>query len=225
MNGDADTPVSDEVALKVLLVEDSAADAELVLRALARPVEHLRVSSGPALRQALADYRPDVVLSDFAMPGFDGPEALRICGEIAPDIPFLFVSGTIGEERAIDALQRGAADYVHKDNLRRLPSAVTRAMDLAGERREHQRIQHALIESEERFRTIVENSQDWIWEGDLDTRITYCNGAIVRILGYRPEELLGTFAAERMLPEDAAVVRERLPQLIDAGRGWTRTAS
>ena len=221
MGADADKAVP--TALRIVLVEDSPADAELVLRALrglARPLEHVRVASEATLRQALADCRPDVVLSDFAMPGFDGPQSLRICGEVAPDVPFLFVSGTIGEERAIDALQRGAADYVHKDNLRRLPSAVTRALDLAAERREHQRIEQALIESEERFRSIVENSQDWIWESDLETRMTYCNGAVTRMLGYRPGELLGTLAAELMLPEDRAAVHERFPSLIAAGNGW-----
>src|SRR3970040_1170026 len=106
---------SDSTALKILLVEDSPADTVLVLRALcglARPIEHARVASEAALRQALVEFVPEVILSDFAMPGFSGPEALRICCEQAPNIPFLFVSGTIGEERAIEALQRGAVDYV-----------------------------------------------------------------------------------------------------------------
>ena len=119
-------------------------------------------------------------------------------------MPFLFVSGTIGEEAAIDALQRGAIDYVLKDNLRRLPSAVERALDIARRPRASARgCERALRESEERFRTIVENSQDWIWENERRRRTTYSNGAIARILGYQPEELLGTLAAEHMLPEDA----------------------
>lgn len=213
----------DNASLKILMIEDSPADTDLVLRALrglARPVEHACVASEAALRQALVEFKPEVILSDFAMPGFSGPEALRICCEQAPDTPFLFVSGTIGEERAIDALQRGAADYVLKDNLRRLPSAVTRALGVAFDRRERERVEQALRESEERFRSIVESSQDWIWESEQNTRTTYSNAAIARILGYEPEEMLGTRADKHMLPEDRQMVAQRMPALIAAGCGW-----
>ncbi|MHB8911852.1 MAG: sensor domain-containing protein [Lysobacter sp.] len=213
----------DSAPLKILMVEDSPADADLVLRALrglARPVESARVASAAALRQALVEFVPEVILSDFSMPGFNGPEALRICCEHAPGTPFLFVSGTIGEERAIEALQRGAADYVLKENLRRLPSAVMRALDLAFHRSERERVDQALRESEERFRSIVESSQDWIWENEVDTRLTYSNAAIARILGYQTGELLGTSTAEHMLPEDRQMVEQRMPGLLAAGRGW-----
>lgn len=211
--------------LKVLLVEDSPADAELVVRALhalGRPVQTARVSNADTLHAALAEFDPDVVLSDFSMPGFSGQEALRIVREQAPHIPFLFVSGTIGEELAIEALQRGAMDYVLKNNLRRLPSAVVRALDIARDRCERLRMEQALRESEERFRTIVESSRDWIWENEWSTRITYSNGAIAQILGYQPEELRGTFAIEHMLPEDREEVERCMPRLIAEGKGWHR---
>jgi len=211
------------VPLKVLLVEDSSADAELILRALrelARPIEHRRVANKAALEAALAEFVPDVVLSDFSMPGFGGSDALEISQQNAPEIPFLFVSGTIGEECAIDALQRGAADYVLKDNLRRLPSAVDRAMRSAHERATRERIELALRDSEERFRTIVESSQDWIWECDRDTRIVYSNGAIANILGYRPQELIGRCASELLVPEDRREMERRVPALAAEDRGW-----
>ncbi|RNF86126.1 EAL domain-containing protein [Montanilutibacter psychrotolerans] len=209
--------------LKVLLVEDSPADAELVLRALrelARPIEHRRVANKAGLEAALAEFLPDIVLSDFSMPGFGGSDALQIAQLHAPSIPFLFVSGTIGEEVAIEALQRGAADYVLKDNLRRLPSAVDRALGSAREREARQRVELALRDSEERFRTIVESSQDWIWESDLDTRTVYSNGAIENILGYRPEELIGNRGADLMLPEDRRELERRLPVLVAQAYGW-----
>jgi PAS domain S-box-containing protein/diguanylate cyclase (GGDEF)-like protein len=217
--------VNSAARLKVLMVEDSPADAELVLRALsdlAIPIEHLRVADENGLRNALADFAPDVILSDFSMPGFSGQEALGIASETLPQVPFLFVSGTIGEELAIDALRQGAMDYVLKDNLRRLSSAVERAMETARQRSERIRIERALRESEERFRTIVESSQDWIWENERDTRITYSNGAMANILGYQLEELLGTLAVDHMVPADREQVRKRLPKLVAAQRGWER---
>lgn len=217
MNGNAD--------LKVLLVEDSPSDAELVLRALrplARQVEHARVSCESTLRDALAFFEPDVILSDFSMPSFSGHHALEIVREVSPEIPFLFVSGTIGEESAIESLQLGAMDYVLKDNLRRLPSAVERALRTATERAERDRMQRALEQSEDRFRTIVETSQDWIWENDCSANLTYSNGAITQILGYRPEEVVGTPVTRYMLDEDRVAVESRMPKLVSAREGWRR---
>src|SRR6476661_578260 len=106
--------------LKVLLVEDSPSDAELVLRSLRElphAIDHSRVSCEAALRAALSEFAPDIILSDFSMPGFSGQQALVVAQQEAAHVPFLFVSGTIGEELAIEALQRGALDYVLKDNL------------------------------------------------------------------------------------------------------------
>jgi diguanylate cyclase (GGDEF)-like protein len=117
--------------LKLLLVEDSEADAGLALHELGRggvACESVRVASEAAFRSALAQFKPQVILSDFTMPGFDGLSALRLARELAPDVPFIFVSGTIGEENAIRALHEGATDYVLKGNLLRLPAAVGRAL-------------------------------------------------------------------------------------------------
>jgi PAS domain S-box-containing protein len=211
--------------IRVLMIEDSAADAELLLRELRRlqrPVRHHRVASGPALHAALDEFAPDIILSDYSMPGFGGHDALEIVLNRAPQTPFVYVSGTIGEERAIEALQRGASDYVLKENLRRLPAAVERALRLAHERLERERMQRALQVSEERFRAIVESSQDWVWENDVELRNTYSNRAIDEILGYRPDELAGRAATELMHEEDRHEVESRMPCLITERRGWRR---
>ena len=117
--------------LQLVMVEDSDADAELVLRNLAKggvdAVIH-RVETEPDFVQALQWMAPDIILSDFSLPQFDGLRALDIAVAYAPETPFIFVSGTIGEERAVDALRRGAIDYVLKTNLSRLPAAVERAL-------------------------------------------------------------------------------------------------
>lgn len=217
-----DTP---HATLKVLLVEDSPSDAELVLRSLRElphDIEHARVSSEAGLRRALAEFVPDIILSDFSMPGFSGQQALVVARQEASDIPFLFVSGTIGEELAIEALQRGALDYVLKDNLRRLPSAVERALRMNRERLALERTERALRESEERFRTIVENSRDWIWETDADLITTYSNHAVEQILGYKPEELLGTRATDLLVDEERDGVVRRIGELRGQGSGWQR---
>ena len=101
--------------VRVLFVEDAEHDFELALRALRREgmdVLSCRVESDDAMRAALADVLPDVILSDFSMPHFDGLAALRVAKEIAPALPFIFVSGTIGEERAIEEILLGDTDFV-----------------------------------------------------------------------------------------------------------------
>jgi len=141
--------------IRVLIAEDVAADAELEIRELKRA--GLRVTPRIVDRPddfvaALREFTPHVILSDFSMPGFDGMEALALAQEISPDTPFVFVSGTIGEEYAIRALKGGATDYVLKGNLVRLPVAVTRALDEAKERGERRRAEAELDVARERLR-------------------------------------------------------------------------
>lgn len=123
---------------RVLVADDSKIDAELELRALRDAgieFEHQVVWTEDAFRSAIADFVPDVVLCDFRFPDFDGPLALEILKEISPATPLIFVSGTVSEERAVIAVQHGAADYVLKSNLVRLAPAVMRAIDHAREER------------------------------------------------------------------------------------------
>ena len=125
--------------LRVLIVEDVPVEAELVLRQLAEggmPCAHLRVDTEGSFRAALLRFRPHIILSDFTLPAFDGLSALDIARHEAPHVPFIFVSGTIGEERAIEAIRSGATDYVLKNNLRRLGTAVKRALVEYAERSE-----------------------------------------------------------------------------------------
>ena len=128
--------------VRVLIIEDLEVDAERAMYQLKRAglrCEWLRVQTGPELVAALDDFQPDVILSDFSLPQFDGMEALAISRTRAAQIPFLFLSGTIGEERAIHALHSGAVDYVLKDNLARLAPAVQRALADAAARAERAR--------------------------------------------------------------------------------------
>jgi diguanylate cyclase (GGDEF)-like protein len=133
--------------IRILFVEDLDYEAELALSQLRRAgieCTSVRVETEAGLREALEKFSPNLILSDFSLPQFDGVSALRIASQLAPEVPFIYVSGTIGEERAIDALLCGAADYVLKGNLARLPPAVRRALADAQARRERLREQAQL---------------------------------------------------------------------------------
>ncbi len=140
--------------LRIIMVEDVESDAELVERELKRAglaVQARRVEREEDFRRELDEFRPHVILSDFSMPQFDGMSALRIASEIVPDVPFIFVSGTLGEDYAIRALRNGATDYVLKNNLVRLPPTIERAVSeaagRAGRRREEEllALEHAVV--------------------------------------------------------------------------------
>lgn len=143
--------ISNEARFRVLFVEDSPEDAELLqmqLEDAGLSADFLRVDEEPALRQALAGFHPDIVLSDLSMPGFSGHEALRIVREQAPRLPFIFVSGTIGEEVAVAALREGANDYILKHSSARLPAAVDRALREARTEAERARAEVELMRSQ-----------------------------------------------------------------------------
>jgi diguanylate cyclase (GGDEF)-like protein len=135
-------PSAVEPDLRILLVEDIATDAELEIHALRRAgiaCTTKRVENETDFRKELEEFRPDLIISDFSLPAFDGLSALRVAKEEQPDIPFIFVSGTIGEERAIESLKSGASDYVLKSNSARLPQAVLRAIREAEDRKLHKK--------------------------------------------------------------------------------------
>jgi signal transduction histidine kinase len=132
--------------LRVLLVEDLEEDAVLVLRALRQggyAPDHLRVTSERELREALQRESWDLVISDYSLPGFNAPSALRIVRAGASDIPFIIVSGTVGEDLTVAAMKAGANDYVMKDKLARLSVSVDRELREAHERRESRAAQQA----------------------------------------------------------------------------------
>ncbi|MEA5419922.1 response regulator [Spirulina sp. CCNP1310] len=145
-------------ALHLLLIEDSDDDAQLLLRVLQRNGFRLtweRVQTAEALRNALSQQAWDVIISDYNLPGFDAPSALAILKESQQDIPFLVVSGTIGEKLAVEMMKAGATDYIMKGNLARLPEAVRREVREAQIRHERRQADQALRESQERSRAML----------------------------------------------------------------------
>jgi diguanylate cyclase (GGDEF)-like protein/PAS domain S-box-containing protein len=141
------TPEPTPPGIRLLMAEDNQDDAELELHELRRAgmaVVSRVVETREEFVRALADFAPEVIVSDFSMPHFDGLSAMRIARELAPDTPFVFVSGTLGEDHAIRALREGATDYVLKGSIARFPSAIRRALQEAKERRERRRAQAGL---------------------------------------------------------------------------------
>ncbi len=130
--------VDEKISLRLLMIEDNPDDEALIIRSIRKggfDVEHLRVENRAQLIEALRQQDWDIVLSDYQMPEFNGLNALRTVKERSPDLPFIIVSGTIGEELAVEAMRSGAQDYLMKDNLARLVPAIRRELNDADERR------------------------------------------------------------------------------------------
>jgi len=183
------------VPLRLLLVEDSENDALLLVRELTRagfePVVE-RVETAVAMQAALDRQGWDIVLGDYSMPQFGGAAALALLREGGLDVPFIIVSGTIGEERAVAAMKAGASDYVPKDKLKRLVPVIERELREAAGRRERRRAEAALREAEAGYSTLVEQAPVGIYRSNPAGRFLSANRALARILGYdSPAELLG----------------------------------
>ena len=196
--------------IRVLFVEDIPTEAELELRELKRAglsIAHKVVDTREHFLEALQQFSPDIILSDFSMPQFDGMSALGIARERAPDIPFIFVSGTIGEEHAIRALKSGATDYVLKTNLKRLPAAVERAIGEARERRLQRRTQLELDLARERLTGILNTLQDMLWSVDArGERMLFASPAALHVFGHPAESFQSDVHlwAKLAHPEDRA---------------------
>jgi two-component system cell cycle sensor histidine kinase/response regulator CckA len=198
--------------LRVLHVEDAPSDRELVAAALRREGLHCEfayAANEQEFRKVLDGFPCDLILSDFTLPSFSGAAALALAKSARPDVPFLFVSGTIGEERAVESLRRGATDYVLKAHLDRLGPAVRRALREARDRVERHRAEQLLRASEERFRQVVENIREVFWLTDPYKQVMlYISPAYEKIWGRSCDSLQQSPRTwiEAIHPED----RERI---------------
>ncbi|MCC2669886.1 MAG: putative Histidine kinase, partial [Armatimonadetes bacterium] len=204
--------------LRVLILDNSEDNAHLVLTALRQggfEPQWKRVQGAIELEEALLEQRWDIVLSDYAIPGFDGMEALRLVRETDPELPFILVSGVVSEEAAVDAMRAGAKDYVLKSHLSRVAPVVTREVAEAEERRARRRAEEALLESERHFRALIENAQDITAVLDARGIVQYESPSLERVLGYKPQELVGTSGFDIIHPEDAP----RIARIFAEGAG------
>ena len=200
--------------LCVLMVEDSENDALLTMLELRRSGYQLdveRVETPEDFEAALRNRAWDVIIADYALPNFNGLEALKLLQASGLDIPFIIVSGTIGEEVAVSAMRGGAHDYVMKDNLARLAPAVRRELKEVEVRRARRSSELALRQSEERYRQAVENSPSPIFSVNEQGLICTWNRACEQAFQYTAEDVIGK-SYHKLLWED--VDRERLDGLV-----------
>jgi len=203
-----DLDINAAARLRVLMLEDSAFDAELIQAALAAayPDAVVRLVSGEGeFAQALGSGAFDLVLSDVELPGYSGAHALAHCQQVAPELPFIFVSGVIGEENAVDLLKQGATDYVSKDRLGRLPLVIDRALRERAERNARMRAERQLREADSVYARVVDGLSGYgVVLLDIDGTIRDWNRAASLIFGYVRDETIGQPVAIIYTPEDRA---------------------
>lgn len=206
--------------LRILYLEDNKRDVDLVTALLdAEGVDHLLidVDSRKAFAEELSETPPDVVFSDYTLPSYSGLHALEDAMRIAPDIPFIFVSGTIGEENAIETLKRGATDYVLKQNLKRLVPVLRRAISEKEEQRRRRQAEELIRQKEQRFSAFMSHLPGVAFIKDKDRRYVFLNEAAdayichepLDCLGRRDEEILPPDIAERMRRSDEEVLHDK----------------
>jgi len=209
------------IPLRVLIVEDSEDDALLLLRELAQggydPV-YERVEKVEDMHIALTEGRWDIIIADYRMPLFSGLAALELLHETGQDIPFIIISGTVGEEIAVEALKLGAHDYIMKDNLIRLIPAVRRALRDAEVRCEYRRAEEALLESELTYRELAESISDVFFAMDEDLRYTYWNRASEELTGISAEDALGKIILEIFPDVEETAAEEVYREVLESGQ-------
>jgi PAS domain S-box-containing protein len=179
--------------LRILVLEDNLYDAELAIATLELSgygCQWDHVATREAYLSHLDRHSYDLVLSDYSLPAFDGLTAVRLLRDRDPDMPFILISGTLGEETAIESLKAGATDYVIKSHLDRLVPVVGRALRERDEQRQRRQAEAALRRAEARYRDLFENATDMIYTRDLDGNLTSVNGVAERFTGYARDELL-----------------------------------
>ncbi|TCK19427.1 PAS domain S-box-containing protein/diguanylate cyclase (GGDEF)-like protein [Thiogranum longum] len=212
--------------IRMLLVEDNDDDAQLLLVRLRRAgytPDYIRVDNADSLKQALQDHDWQIVVSDYAMPGFSGLEALRILREHNRNTPFILVSGTVGEEIAVEAMRLGANDYIMKDNLTRLVPAIDRELRDVRDRSDRKRAEEALYQERERALVTLHSIGDGVITTDADGRVDYMNPVAERVTGWSSNEAQGhplmevlplTNEATRISIESPASISLRTRQVV-----------
>jgi len=200
------------------MIEDEARDAELAEHTLRQggfEFSFKRVDTEDGFLREISEFRPNVILSDHGLPAFDGFSALTLAQQKCPDVPFIFVTGSLGEEMAIKALKSGATDFVLKHHLSTLPPALHRALNQAEFQLQRKRAEEALLVSEERYRSLVELSPDALFV-QIDDKIVFINTSGVRLLGaQRAREIIGRSPTGFIHSDDRKKIQYRMRKMME----------
>jgi PAS domain S-box-containing protein len=180
--------------VRVLHLEDDAGDAELVqviIESASMMCQITHVQAGDEFGEALRQGGYDLILADYRLPTYDGMSALRLARQLTPDIPFIFVSGTMGEDAAIEGMREGATDYVLKQKLSRLVPAVRRALTEVENLQERKRTEAAMAQLSRQMELILNSAGEGIFGTDISGNVTFVNPAMARMVGWEASELLG----------------------------------
>src|SRR5438034_5415033 len=205
--------MSENPVLRILHLEDNPADAQLLQAMLKsqgvvctiKPVE-----TRQAFEAALEQEPVDLIISDFTLPTFDGVSALILTRQRKPELPFIFLSGTLGEEAAVESLRHGATDYILKDRMSRLAASVQRAMQEARARAERRRAEEKIREQA----ALLDKARDAICVTDMEQRILYWNKGAERLYGWSAEEAVGQNVNDLLVPGGSTRPAEALQELI-----------
>jgi PAS domain S-box-containing protein len=214
--------------LKILAIEDSASDADLNIRQIEKAgyeVSYILADNSADMQAALEKGTFDIVLSDHNMPQFSSAGALALLQKTNLDIPFIIVSGAIGEETAVQLMKAGAQDYVMKSNLSRLAPVIERELKDAELRRDKKKSDEKLRQSEERFSQVVEVAGEMIWEADTKMMFLYANPVSELVTGYTPEEMTGKMSFyDLSKPENKEGFKTAIIEIVnnrEALKGYT----
>ena len=207
--------------LNILSLEDSDLDFEIISEHLIKTEYDFNITRAVEEKEftfLIQNNRYDIILADYQLPQFNAFEALKLCNKYCPDIPFICVSGSIGEILAIELLKMGAVDYVMKDRMERLPFAIKRALEEKKEKKALKLAEEELKKKEENFRTLTENIPDIIARFDKDLRHIYINPAIEKVTGILPDSFLGKTNEELGMPnEKVAFWNENMRHVFQTG--------
>jgi PAS domain S-box-containing protein len=206
--------------LHILILEDVPADAELIERELRKKgivFSSRRMETKEGFLNELKDFLPDLILSDYSLPQFDGLSALAIAKEQCPDVPFILVSGAIGEDLAIETLKKGATDYVLKSRLSRLVPSIMRALREVEERRERKRAEEVLANALNEQKNIMDTIPDIIYLLDLEGKMVKWNRIGEIVTGFSAEEIKGKNVLDFFPDKDKPVVIKAIQEAFEKG--------
>ena len=212
--------------VKILFAEDLPADAEMARREIKKggiDFIYKEVDTEAGFRKELNEFKPDIVISDYSMPTFDGMLALKITQEISSVLPFIMLTGSMNEETAVSCMKAGANDYVLKEQIKRLPFAVSEALAKSQAKIERERMQNQLLENEAMYRSLIENSTDAIYLL-FERKFEIINSEFSKMFGYSFEELNlpGFDFINLVAPESRPIIEERRRRTLRGEKVNTR---